>query len=885
MGLPAAAINYYLSDTGDDAAGGTSPLTPWRSLDKLNTISLSPGDSVFFACGSTFFGQFFLFHSGTETAPIYFGPYGSGPLPVISGTVTLTSWQPHTSEIFKTTLEPSPAQVFIGGNRALCARYPNQGFLRMSATYADTAFSCSALTQPDGYWNGAVARLRLTQTRWYAAEIAQFSAAQTTLAFPTPAPLLSNAAFYLDNHFAALDTFGEWFYDSVTHQLFLYTNGTDPAAWSITASIAPYGFLIGSNVHHIHIDRLHFLAQTEAAVLISPSAHALSFTGCSFTFQLAYAIKALDTHQLFVADARFEDIAGMAISIQSARRCTIQNCSFRRIGLIPGWGLNVDNAQSAVEFAATDSSWVAFNQMDSIGSIGLYADMENSRVQANWLRNTMLWTNRLGAIYVYAINEKNNLFQHNIIVHAYGEATYAAYGLPEGSGIFFDGPTTHCILYANTIAYATHGIRLARGATLCTLRQNLIYGCTSSQLLMEEGPTPQSTSHHLVHANVFFSIDPHADPVRLISPFNEFMPAHMDSNYYFNPYSYVSLVRNSPPPGSDFPRYYTLPLWQQTTGLDAASKAAFLYRTPYQITSSSGVELISNGHFTANFDGWINLNPDFLWMLLDNSTPLDFGCLKLAFKPTSIDTFAAVKNKPFPLDSGNFYLLQLSTWAQRHGTALLKIKQDVDPFYFVSPPLPLPIAPARMNCMYVFQAVRGFEKTRLSVELSSLDSLFWLDNVSLQEVSLTKLKPESSFRLFINHTQHPLSFDLADTVFYDLDQQPVTQTLTLPPFSAQVLIFDSSLINSQNDFSSSVSWQIWPNPVPSGNPIWLSRPDNNLDAEVSFVNIVGAVIWRAHWPKGTNAVHLTLPSNLSPGCFLVRIQEKNKTATLRLIVH
>lgn len=880
------AANYYLSASGDDAGTGLSPADPWRSLSKLNSISLQAGDSVFFAAGDTFAGQLYLSASGTATAPIYFGKYGNGSLPVISGTLPVNSWTPYAPFYYKTqvSLPEVPQQLFRNGQRLTRARYPNDGFLRFTGAFGDSAFSCNDLLQPDGFWNGAEVRFRMSSRRWYHATISAFSAAFTQLAEKAPANLQLNAAFYLDNHFSALDADGEWYYDAATGTLFLYSN-TDPGTLHITASAVAFGFVLAGTANHLHLHQLHFSGQNTAAIMLEGFAGNIRISGCHFSNQYGYALYAdfLNTN-LTVDSCHFQDITGMAAALHQARHCAVRHSTFRRIGLFPGEGLRTDNAQSALEFAACDSLEVAFNQLDSIGSMGMYCGLNHSHIRNNVLQHTLLWTNELGAMYVYGTNEVNNILEQNIIVYTSGEAETQAFGAPEGAGIYLDGPLSGFALNGNVIVYATHGIRLSRGPVGCRLRSNTVYGCSQSQLFFEEGPLPGSTNDHQVVRNVLFALEPFSDVVRLISPYAGFLPAWMDSNAYFNPYRYDFLLRTTPPPGENFPRYFSLPLWQQQTGLDASSRTAFLYRTRYAPVSPLSDELITNGHFTANFDGWSNTAPGLMQMLLDNSTPLDFGCLKLAFPAGVTDTFAGIRNKPFPTDSAAFYSLRISTWSLKTGMMLMRLKNDVPPYLYITRLLPTPFGAGRMNCEFVFPAALGFEKTRLEIDLASDDSLTWLDNVSLQQVSVAEHRPEDHFRLFLNPTAQTVVFDLADTLFYDLNQQSVTQSLTVQPFSARILIYDSSLINHLTAAEAVSEMLVWPNPATAGQTIWISRSAAQTDVELMCYDLLARPRFRSYWPAGSTLLPVQLPAGLSSGFYILSCKENGRLQSQTLAI-
>lgn len=82
----AAGSTYYVdSRAGDDAAEG-SAAKPWKSLDKINSLELKPGDVVSLKRGGRWSGPLTLAAKGTAAKPIIVQAYGTGAAPKISGT-------------------------------------------------------------------------------------------------------------------------------------------------------------------------------------------------------------------------------------------------------------------------------------------------------------------------------------------------------------------------------------------------------------------------------------------------------------------------------------------------------------------------------------------------------------------------------------------------------------------------------------------------------------------------------------------------------------------------------------------------------------------------------------------------------------------------------
>ena len=76
-------VYYVNSATGSDRNGGTGQNSAFATLSKVESLKLKPGDSVLLAKGSVFNEQFDIKYSGSESAPIKIGSYGTGAAPVI----------------------------------------------------------------------------------------------------------------------------------------------------------------------------------------------------------------------------------------------------------------------------------------------------------------------------------------------------------------------------------------------------------------------------------------------------------------------------------------------------------------------------------------------------------------------------------------------------------------------------------------------------------------------------------------------------------------------------------------------------------------------------------------------------------------------------------
>ena len=112
----APAVFHVDSEAGNDNAAGTRPDTAWRTLDKVNTATLIPGDRVLFKRGGLWRGQLTP-QSGAPDARILYGAYGDGAKPILQGSVArdqADEWNEVRPGLWATRkLKPIPLDVGI----------------------------------------------------------------------------------------------------------------------------------------------------------------------------------------------------------------------------------------------------------------------------------------------------------------------------------------------------------------------------------------------------------------------------------------------------------------------------------------------------------------------------------------------------------------------------------------------------------------------------------------------------------------------------------------------------------------------------------------------------------------------------------------------------
>lgn len=111
--LTAGAATYYVDATGgSDSNNGTSQTTPWKTIAKLNGFKPSAGDSILFKRGQMWREMLTLKYSGTASAPVTYGAYGTGALPIICASNPASGWTSSGANVWRAAVSADPKQIW-----------------------------------------------------------------------------------------------------------------------------------------------------------------------------------------------------------------------------------------------------------------------------------------------------------------------------------------------------------------------------------------------------------------------------------------------------------------------------------------------------------------------------------------------------------------------------------------------------------------------------------------------------------------------------------------------------------------------------------------------------------------------------------------------------
>lgn len=92
---------YYVSPTGDDGKDGLSPETAWQTINKVNSTTLLPGETVLFEGGKEFTGALVKIIAATDRQPVIFGSYGGGRATIVGNATQGVRFTNSTGVVFK----------------------------------------------------------------------------------------------------------------------------------------------------------------------------------------------------------------------------------------------------------------------------------------------------------------------------------------------------------------------------------------------------------------------------------------------------------------------------------------------------------------------------------------------------------------------------------------------------------------------------------------------------------------------------------------------------------------------------------------------------------------------------------------------------------------
>jgi parallel beta-helix repeat protein len=785
--------NYYFSSSGNDALNtGISETSPYKTIAKLNTLILNPGDKILFKRGESFNGQINVSNSGATSANISYDAYGTGDLPVINGGIVIGNWKHQSGNMYVADvpyLNLPVQQLLLDGSSMTLARYPNSGFLINNSTNSKVNLSSKSLTQPDSYWNGA--NLIVRTERWmYETKIVKSFAKESLLVeSPTSYEIKSGIGFFLNNKFTELDTPGEWYHDVIGKKLYIILPPlTNPINFKVEVSNHSYGFNMNYK-NHISISNLAIYNQKLDGIYLY-GCNDIYITNNIFSYSNRNGIGAgyLKSSRIKVINNTFNHIGNNGIDLSTGNISTIQGNTLKNISMHP------ENCGLGIGIHASYNSYIGNNILDSIGYNGIHGH-NGDTITYNYISNTCLTKDDGAGIYFYKSDHivvKNNVITNSIgngISTSIQNSTFAV-------GIYLDDSSSYCTINSNTVLNGDYGI-FVHNSFNNTITSNILYNNRKAQMCLQNDRMVSETvnvKNNAIHENIFYSVHPdqlnlrfwtYKDNVKDFGTFN--------NNTYCNPYNNVIIKTISVPlyPSATLQKtqMYEFNDWKQVFKMDLNSKLIKPAFGPYYNVNSESANLILNGSFDSNLTGWYKWGTSNYSINLESvKSTMSGNSLKSSYSTNLNNAQGNFANGNFAIGEKKYYKLSLKAQSGKISNLHLDIMQNVYP-YTVAAESDFVIKNTRTDIEYIVMSNASFPNGRLTFANTGYDSTQWVDDIKVTEVLVdtNKSTPLTNSKIFINNTSKPKTFSILGT-YIDLFGNSLNSFIIIPPYSSKIYL-------------------------------------------------------------------------------------------------
>lgn len=439
---------WMVATTGNDAGAGTLA-SPFRTIQRAATLANS-GDTVLIE-GGTYHETVHPSHSG-----VTFQNYANQSV-TVSGADRVSNFAGYSGSIYHAsmpwTLGEGSDQVFVDGQMINEARWPNTSLdvshpsLAHIQKYSGGTIYDSALTQPAGYWNGAIIHVTPGQG-WvsYTGTVTSSGPGWIHVSLPSLSsweqPTAGNG-FYLTGTFKALDAAGEW-YRASNGQLYVWTPRSDnPNGHDIEVKHRQYAFDL-SGVGGTTIRGINIFAATVKSDWGSVNT-TIDHINANYLSQYVYSSNGWSVPYT----------SGIMLCGSGS---ILENST---IGYSAGDGVYIGRSNVRVtntvihdvDYSGTDAAAIRVvvgggiqldhNTIYNTGRSGILRSVAGVQVLYNTIHDVMLQTTDGGGVYAVSTNGAGSTIAYNTIynIHAGG------YG---AAAIFLDNNSSNFVVHDNT---------------------------------------------------------------------------------------------------------------------------------------------------------------------------------------------------------------------------------------------------------------------------------------------------------------------------------------------------------------------------------------------------------------------------------------------------
>lgn len=904
-----SATNYYVKTGGNDTVDGLSDETAWGTIDKINSFqgSLSPGDSVLFKRGDTFFGKINIGKSGTFGNPIVYGAYGDGDDPVITGFTTISSWTDEGSGIYSkyVNCESPTNMVTIDGVNTPMARWPKKEYLSIDNSVSNTTITDAELPVfPD--WTGAEVVIR--KNAWVIDRNQITKHTNHTITYVSASTYNAGAGYgyFIQNDLRLLTEFGEWYYDKATSTFYMFFGVNDPGNYEVKVSALNYQ--LHSQTHDFFtLENLHFTGANVHSVFLyrsgSPSWNATRYVtiqNCSVTYGGGTGINGPYAENTLIDNCRIQYMNSNGISLTpSGNSNTVKNSTISDIATIIGMGNSGDGNYNGLRNVGTNAL-IKNNIVRRIGYLGIEYRGSNSIVENNYVDSFLLVKRDGGGIYTYYNNTRpakdpntGRIVRNNIVLNGFGMGAGTPTGENGANAYYLDGFSSGVTLTGNTAGFLTgaafHGNMEADNVftnntvfevrtfvsiqTWININPEVINNVFTHNIFVSP-KNGQKTGIRIRINQSTYNLEEFTQKVRDIG--------RIDSNYYYSNLECFVLLDQTTTGSRLVNNPYNLERWTDFSSHDKNSVYIPTYKD-YKIVSS-GNNMITNSAFDTNISGWYASNTQNATVSWD-ANEMGSGNLKIENKVPSFTLTGS--SRVYTLIPGSVYndksyLVRFTSKSEQNNKTMGVLLEpsgtsDYSNVNFFSV----------KNSMADHEIlIRNPKQNAGSLNIYPGDDVVnsWFDDIGVYESVVEDVDVYDYFLFAYNPTNQDSTIILNEPM-RDVKGIIYENEITIPPWQSVILLLNPKpAFISVEEKNPKKSLLLYPNPASS--QLWIKVEGNSHDRiNYAIMDIQGKVVIKGHVEIPEYGVFHVNTSSLLPGIYMVRIEDpEGKVYNERIVI-
>jgi len=886
------ATSYFLSSSsGNDLLNdGKSINSAWQSIEQLKTVLnlLLPGDSVFFKCNETFYGQINLNRSGNAPKNIYFGSYGTGKKPVITGTATISTWTQTATNIWESASTDCGTKVtnfFIDGIPQQIGRWPNatdtnKGYLTFESHAGTNQITDNELTKAID-WTGAEAVVR--RVRWILDRLTIKSHTGGTLLFTTNVgyEFLDGFGYFIQNDPKTLDQQGEWYYNPVSKKFSVYSK-IDPNTLITTATQLDNLFKINGR-NYITIENLQFNGAGKLTMDID-NCNKITMRNNEFNYSGENAIDLNASINVLFESNLINHTNNNAFVQNGCKKFVMRNNVIKNTALVAGMGLGSDGQYNAVQLGGTNLL-VEYNTIDSVGYIGLNFNGDTLTIKNNVISNYCMTKDDGGGLYTWSNGTTN--YSRKLI----GNILMNAIGAPEGSGwsgvaaegIYIDDRSSNVDIIGNSVYKCGNNGIYIHNANFINIKENTVYD-NGIQLRMSHdniAPTFPITNS-AIESNIFVS----RDAGQLVASYETVdngisAMGTFDYNFYCRPLDDKLVIKTSYFNTTSENGLNTLGNWQTMFAKDQHSGKSPIVVDEYKMLSVTTLNYFLNSDFETTLSNWSatsTYNNSRITLSKGDGNP--GNALKASFISSSghVGAFMIVKSNNMAMTLSKGYRLKFSAKSSDPTISVKMIARqnggsngDVAKTESFTPGIDY------SNFEFLIVPTRAEANARIEFEIPEFRGNVWFDNFEIVEAEVEKTNIDDFIRFEYNATQTDKSISIPSN-YVDVTGKAVSGNIVLKPFTSIILF--KKLNTSIGILNKNIDSDIRLMPNPASNQVNVISKENILS--VSMYDMEGRKI-KSY--KGSGTKDLKINNLPASGIYIVDIQTKDGTESKKLLIN